>query len=85
MSERKPETIDGETGAVAKPQNRIRLTSIRHVRLEITELYRMVARGEMESGEANRRTWLLRNIADLIFIADIEPRLQAIEERQKTQ
>jgi hypothetical protein len=79
-NKRQPETIDGETGKPEAPKRRIDLSNIRDCRLELAALYRRVDAGELDSGEANKRAWLVRQIGDLIVAFDIEKRLEALEE-----
>jgi hypothetical protein len=38
--------------------------------------------GELESREGTRRAYVLRTIADIIEMAEIERRLEALEEKQ---
>lgn len=80
--ERDAQTFDGQTGEPDPPprkRGRLDLSSVRDVRLELAALYRLVKREKMESGEANKRAWLLRQISDLIVVAELEQRIKALE------
>lgn len=85
MSEKIPQTFDGETGRPnpedesGKGGRKIRLSNIKEVRAEMARIYRRIDNDEMDSSEGNKRVWLLRQIGDLIAIADMEARIDALE------
>ena len=76
-----PQTFDGETGKPDIPHRRIDLSNLRDVRLELASLYRQVDAGDMESTEANKRAWLLRQIHDVLVSAELERRIIELEEQ----
>ena len=82
--EREPETIDAETGlpdplppAIA----RLKLSSLKDIRLEMAAVYRQVKAGRLEDNAGSKRVFMLRQIADVIVNAELERRLQDLEER----
>lgn len=82
MTERQPETIDGKTGKPDKPnkaQRRIDLSSLRDVRLELAYLYRKMDSGEIKSQDGTRRAFVLKTLHDVIVSAELERRLEALE------
>lgn len=82
---RKPQTIDAATGkAEATPpaRRRVDLSTLRDVRIELAHLYRLVDGGEIESADGSRRAYMLRTIADIIELAELERRIEAMEARQ---
>lgn len=82
---RTAQTIDGVTGQpdpTPTPRRRIDLSTLRDVRLEMAAVYRRMDAKEIESQEATRRVYVLRSIADVIELADLEKRIQDLEERQ---
>jgi hypothetical protein len=80
--ERKPETIDGQTGKPDPTPRRIDLSSLRDVRLEMALVYRKMDAGSIDSQDGSRRVFVLRQIADVIIDADLERRIAELEERQ---
>lgn len=85
LDKREPETIDGATG---KPdptpsQRTINLSNLRDVRLELAYLYRQVDAGKVDSRDGSRRAFILRQIADILTTAELERRLQDLEDRQE--
>lgn len=87
--ERQPETFDGATGIPdptpaggAKPPRRIDLSSLRDVRLEIAAVYRAEDCGDIDTHRATRKVWMLRELANVITLAELEKRIQELEERQ---
>lgn len=82
-----PETIDGVTGKPidsppAKEGRRIDLSTLRDVRLELAAVYRQMDGGEIESADGTKRAYVLKTIADVIALADLEKRIQELEDRQ---
>lgn len=87
---RTPETIDGKTGAVEptpptgqQEKRRIDLSTLRDVRLELAAVYRKMDAGEIESADGTKRAYVLRQIADVIELAELEKRIQDLEDRQE--
>lgn len=76
-------TIDGETGKVDPSPGRIKLSTIRDVRLEMTSVYRMAKRGELDTQTAGRLAFILTQVGKLIEAEKIEPRIRELEERLK--
>jgi hypothetical protein len=75
-------TIDGETGAPDSTPRRIDLSTLRDVRLELAYLYRQIDAGKITSQDGTRRAYILRQIADVLTVAEIERRLEHLEERR---
>ena len=84
---KKTQALEGETlpadPTPPKEPRRIDLSTLRDVRLEMAHVYREMDGGKIETQDGTRRTYVLRQIADVITIADIERRLVELEERQK--
>lgn len=81
-----PQTIDGETGRPidaggGKSRRRIDLTELKDVRLELSIVYRKMDAGEIESADGTKRAYVLKTIADVIALAELEHRIQELEER----
>lgn len=82
------EVIDGETGTVEPTQGafgkggrRIDLSNLRDVRIELARLYRMVDAEEIKSADGSRRAYILKTVQDVIVNAELEGRLQELEDR----
>ena len=84
--EREPEILDAVTGepidGEGGPNHRLDLANLRDVRLEMAAVYRMAKRGKMKSGEASKLVWMLRQIGDVIYLHEVEARVQELEDRQ---
>lgn len=85
--EKSPQTIDGATGKPdplppEKPRRRVDLSTLRDVRIELAHLYRKIDGGEIESSDGSRRAYVLRTIADIIEMSDLERRIEELEERR---
>lgn len=89
---REPETIDGQTGTVDpapatgkggsdKPKRRIDLSTLRDVRLEMAYVYREMDAGTIEDAAGTKRVYVLRQIADVITLAELEKRIQDLEDQ----
>jgi len=78
---KKPQTIDAETGKPIPIPRRIDLSSLRDVRLELASVYRRMHAGELESKEATRAAYVLRQIADIIVNSELEQRVRELEDR----
>lgn len=83
------QVIDGETGlpvdtpppdGPGTPHRRIDLSSLRDVRLELAALYRKMDRGTIKSQEGTRRAYVLKMIADVIALAELEQRVEELEQ-----
>jgi hypothetical protein len=83
-----PQTIDAATGkpedTPGKAGRRIDLSSLRDVRLEMAEVYRRMDAGQLESSDASRRVYVLRQIADVITVADVVKRIEALEDGESS-
>ena len=82
--EKRPETIDGETGLpepTPAQKRPLKLSDLRDVRLEMAAVYRMVSEGSLKSQEGTRRVYILRQIGDIIAMHDLEQRVQELEDR----
>jgi hypothetical protein len=79
---RNAETIDAATGKPDPTPRRIDLSTLRDIRLEMAAVYRRMNSGEIETAEGTKLVYVLRQIGDIIEMADIERRIEAIEERQ---
>jgi len=75
------QTIDGETGKPVGTPRRIDLSNLRDVRLELAYVYRLMDSGEIESQEGTRRAYVLKTIHDVIVSAELEKRLEALEQQ----
>ena len=84
---RAAETIDGETGKPEgtppdKEARRIDLSNLRDVRLELAAVYRKMDAGDIPSQDGTRRAYVLKTIHDVIVSAELERRIQELEDRQ---
>jgi hypothetical protein len=80
--EREPETFDNETGTPDGTPRRIDLSSLRDVRLELAAVYRKMDAGTIPSQDGTRRAYVLKTIADVIALAELEKRIQDLEEER---
>jgi hypothetical protein len=87
--EKRGEVIDGETGkpdtapgAFGRDGRRIDLSNLRDVRLEMARVYRQMDAGTIKSQEGTRLAYVLRQIHDVIVSAELEKRIQELEDRQ---
>lgn len=79
---RTAETFDAATGKPDPTPRRIDLSTLRDVRLEMAAVYRRIDSGAIQASEGTKLVYVLRQIGDIIEMADIEKRIEAIEERQ---
>ena len=79
---REPQTFDGKTGEPDPTPRRIDLSSLRDVRLELAALYRRIDAGEIKSQDGTRRAYVLRQIADILALAELERRVEELEHRR---
>ena len=79
---KRAETIDGATGKPDPTPRRIDLSSLKDIRLELAAVYRKMDGGEIESQDGTRRAYVLKTIHDVIVSAELERRIQDLEERQ---
>ena len=77
------ETIDGATGKPDHTPRRIDLSSLKDIRLELAAVYRKMDAGQIESQDGTRRAYVLKTIHDVIVSAELERRIQDLEERQR--
>ena len=75
-----PNLIDGATGKPIPTPRRIDLSSLRDVRLELAALYRKMDSGEIKSQDGTRRAYVLKLIADVIALAELENRIEELEQ-----
>jgi len=75
-----PNVIDGATGRAVATPRRIDLSSLRDVRLELAALYRKMDSGEIRSQDGTRRAYVLKLIADVIALAELESRIEELEQ-----
>jgi hypothetical protein len=71
-------TIDGETGVPDPTPRRIDLSTLRDVRLELAYLYRQIDAGKIQSQDGTRRAYILRQIADVLTVAEIKRRIEQL-------
>ena len=83
MTSKSVVTIDGKTGFVEPSAERIRLSSIKEVRVEMAAIYRLAKRGSIDPQTAGRLAYILTQVGKLIEIEKIEPRIRELEERLK--
>lgn len=80
---KRAETIDGATGKPDPTPRRIDLSSLKDIRLELAAVYRKMDGGDIESQDGTRRAYVLKTIHDVIVSAELERRIQDLEERQR--
>ncbi len=85
MDSKIPITIDSKTGLPDpySSSERIKLSTIRDVRLEMSSLYRMTKKGQMDTTTAGRLAYILTQVGKLLEMEKIEPRIRELEERLK--
>jgi len=66
-------------------RRKVPLSTLIDVRRELAYLYRRVDAGQIGSGDAAKRAYLLAQVSDAIAKSEIEPRLREIEELAKAQ
>ncbi len=83
---RRGATIDANgTAVIPAPQLRllrtppVKLATLRHVREELSRLYRAARVGKIPTSDATRLGYLLAQIRDTIMAEDIEKRLESLE------
>jgi hypothetical protein len=77
----RPLTIDGETGKPDPTPRTINLSNFRDIRLELAWLYRQIDAGKITSQDGTRRAYVLRTIADVLTLAELEKRIEDLETR----
>lgn len=80
----RPQTYDGETLEPEDTPSRISLSRLRDVRLEMAAVYRAMKRKEIPAQEGTRLVYVLRNVADVLQIEELERRISELEERAST-
>lgn len=81
---KRPETIDAKTGTPDPAPRRIDLSTLRDVRLELAAVYRKMDIGAIESQDGTRRAYVLKTIHDVIVSAELEKRIEELENHQAT-
>lgn len=82
---RQGETIDAETGLpdptpkLPADVARLKLSSLKDVRLEMAAVYRSVKGGQLDDNAGSKRVFMLRQIADVITQAELEKRIEDLE------
>ena len=76
---KRPETLDAATGTPVPTPRRIDLSSLRDVRLELAAVYRQMDAGSIETQDGTRKAYVLKTIADVITLAELEKRIQELE------
>jgi len=61
---------------------RIDLSTLRDVRPELACLYCQIDAGKIQSQDGTRRAYILRQIADVLTLTEIERRIVELEEKQ---
>ncbi len=74
------QTFEVATGTVMPTRRRIDLSSLRDVRLELANVYRQMDSREIESQDGTRRAYVLKTIHDVIVSAELERRLEILEQ-----
>ncbi len=74
------QTFEAATGTVMPTRRRIDLSSLRDVRLELANVYRQMDSREIESQDGTRRAYVLKTIHDVIVSAELERRLEILEQ-----
>jgi hypothetical protein len=75
------QTIDGATGLPDPTPDRVKLSTLRDIRLEMARVYRSVKRGKLEESAASKRVYMLGEIGKIIRDADLEQRILELEQR----
>ena len=75
------QTIDGATGLPDPAGGRIKLSTLREIRLEMSRVYRSVKRGKLEESQATKRVYILAEIGKIIRDAELEQRVIELEAR----
>ena len=76
------ETIDGQTGSLDPPPRRIDLSNLRDIRLELAHVYREMDCGKLTSADGTKRAYVLKTIHDVIVSAELERRIQELEDQR---
>ena len=76
-----PETFDNQTGKPDPTPDRVKLSTLRDIRLEMSRVYRSVKRGKLEESQATKRVYILAEIGKIITVAELEKRVIELEER----
>ena len=73
------QTIDHATGLPEPGGDRIKLSTLRDIRLEMSRVYRSVKRGKLEESQATKRVYILAEIGKIITVAELEKRVIDLE------
>jgi hypothetical protein len=84
-TDRQAVTLD-ESGRVLSPTPKrakhIKLATVQQVADELARLYRQTRAGGIETAEASRLTYMLNTLAGLLETADLEQRVQQLEQSE---
>jgi hypothetical protein len=80
--EKRAETIESNMGTLAPTPRRINLSTLRDVRLELAAVYRQMDAGSSATQDGTRKAYVLKTIADVITLAELEKRIQELESQQ---
>jgi len=75
--------IDNATGLPEPGGDRIKLSTLRDIRLEMSRVYRSVKRGKLEESQATKRVYILAEIGKIITVAELETRVMELEARRE--
>ena len=78
-SDEEGQTIDNETGLPEGGGDRIKLSTLRDIRLEMARVYRSVKRGKLEESAATKRVYILGEIGKIITVAELEKSIHELE------
>jgi hypothetical protein len=84
MAKKDAVTIDGSTGtAIHLPKKcTVRLHTIADIKQEIAVVYRQARSGTIDTADAGRFVWILKELSAIIKMHDFEERLKALEALQ---
>lgn len=84
MSRKPPLTIEHGTGKVIPlPPEKVRLDSVKRVRLELSSLYRDARAGKVPASDAARLAFILGRIRQSLADYELVERIEALERRQR--
>ncbi len=88
MSDESPVIIDSATGEIKHlppkkcQRYRCKLNNMQDVHREMAKVYRESRSGSASTQDATKQIWMLKAISEVIVNADIELRIEALEEKQ---
>ena len=77
-----PVTVDGATLEVLPTPRRIDLKKLKQVRIEMARVYRDTRQEKLDTHDASRFVYMLAQIGKMIELADLEERLDRLEENK---